>query len=238
MNLDDFKKMLMTEPDSRDPEFLAARRESTEHMAAARDSEDFESQLAAALRVTVQPDLAETILERALPESETPRNWRWLAVAATVTLAVGISVVLFQRSGEDLSLREAFVQHLLHPEPSALASRDTISVDDLQQAFSRFGADLDTDVGHVTYLQRCRIGGRRGLHMVVTHNGDQVTVMYLPKEALAKAEDFFVGEVTGRMVATPTGVLALFGHQGQDMDELSARFLRGLGAFSVAALGS
>jgi hypothetical protein len=241
MNLEEFNKRLMIEPNDQDPEFLAARRASTEHMAAARDAEAFESLLGDALRPAVDPELHEQILSHSLGADRAPggRAWQWMAIAATLVLAFGLSSVFFYRPAEALPLREAFVEHLRYPEPKALTSLDQVSENDVKKMFARYGADLVTEVGQVTYLSPCKIGGKRGIHMVVTESdGRKITVMYLPRETLAMAEEFSIDEISARMVRTPIGVLALFGHQGQDVNELSTRLMRGLGGLSIAALSS
>ena len=239
MNLEEFNKRLMIEPNDQDPDFLAARRVSTEHMAAAHEAEAFESLLAGALRPPVDPDLHEQILGHSLgaDHATASHSWQWLAVAATLALSVGLGSIFFNATTEAIPLREAFVEHLRYPEPKALASLDQVAEDDIKRMFAGYGADLATEVGRVTYLSPCKIGGKRGIHMVVTESGGRkVTVMYLPNETLAMAEEFSVDGISARMIRTPIGVLALFGHQGQDVNELSARLRMGLGGLTIAAL--
>ena len=121
MNLDDFKKILMTEPDSEDPEFVTAKTSSLEHARATRESERFEQQLAAALKVPVPEDGARRILAGLGQGGTTVARWPLLAVAAALVAAVGLAALML-RPVAPSDVRVAFVEHLQHPEPRALAS--------------------------------------------------------------------------------------------------------------------
>ena len=244
MELEDFKKQLMIEPGSQDEAVLAARRSSVQHMAAAKKSDAFESALEAALRFDTDNNLATEILAGVWQQGPAagPSPWgRWAAAAASVTLALGIGAFIYNGTVEATPMREAFVAHMnnRYEYPMALTRADVQPESEVRETFNEFGADLDGGFGEVTYLARCKIGKKLGVHLVVTEDsGDKTTVMFLPGEELLTEISFDVDQVTARMVPTPTGVAALFGHDGQDLSATTAALLQGLGGFGLASLAA
>jgi len=242
VELEDFKKQLMIEPGSQDETILAARRDSVQHMAAAKQSDAFESILEDALKLECATTLADDLLtdvRRQEPGARLPQWGGWLAAAASITLALGIGSFMLNTSVEATPLQQAFVVHMHndHEYPMALASTDVQSELAVRAIFQEFGAGLDSNFGQVTYLARCRIGGKLGVHLVVTEaSGDKTTVMFLPAEVLLSEISFDVDQVTARMAATPTGVVALFGHDGQDLSTTTAALLQGLSGVGLAYL--
>ena len=242
MELEDFKKQLMTEPMAQDEAMLAARRSSVQHMAAAKQSDAFESALEAALKLDTDANLVADILagvQQQEPVAQRPFWGGWLAAAATVTLALGLGSFLYDGSVEASPMREAFVAHMgnRHEYPMALSATEVKPEAEVREIFAKFGADLDSDFGKVTYMTRCKIGGKLGVHLVVTEeSGEKTTVMFLPGEALNAEINFDVEQVTAHMVSAPTGVIALFGHDGQDLSATTAALLQSLGGLGPASV--
>jgi len=242
VELEEFKQQLMIEPGSQDQAMLAARRSSVQHMAAAKQSDAFELQLEAALRFDTDANLTADILAsvRQQEPSAGRSHWAgWLAAAASVTVALGIGSFMYNGTVEATPMRAAFVAHMSndHEYPMVLARTEARPESDVKDIFDRFGADLNSGFGKVTYLTRCKIGDKLGIHLVVTEDsGDKTTVMFLPGEELAAQISFDVDQVTARMVSTPTGVVALFGHNGQDLSATTDALVYGLGGFELALL--
>lgn len=223
---------------------LEARRSSVQHMAAARKSDAFESSLEAALKLKTETHLAAEILANVRQHEPTAdrSHWGgWLAAAASITLALGIGSFVYDGTVAATPMREAFVAHINndHEYPMALTRAEVRPESAVREFFDEFGADLESSFGKVTYLTRCRIGDKLGIHLVVTEkSGDKTTVMFLPDEKLVAEVSFDVDQMTARMVSTPTGVVALFGHDGQDLSATTAALLQGLGGFGLASLAA
>ncbi len=242
VELEEFKKQLLIDPRSQDATMRAARRSSVEHMAAAKQSVEFESRLEAALKFDPAANLVEDLLAgvRQQEPAAGRSNWgRWLATAASITMALGIGSFLYKGTVEATPMREAFVAHMnnFYEYPKALRSAEARPESEVIGIFGEFGAVLDGGFGKVTYLTRCKIGGKLGIHMVVSgDSGDKTTVMFLPGEELLAEVSFEVDQVTAHMAPTPTGVVALFGHNGQDLSPTTDALLQGLGGFELTML--
>lgn len=216
MDLEEYKKKLQIEPG--DPELEAARNESLDHARAARASAEFERRLSAALNVPVSPDAADRVLSRVLGNPPTSSARRWLAVAASLVAVIAIAVVLV-RSPEVGDLQAAFVEHLNHPEPMALASREPVAPSLADEALQLVGAGEADPGPKVTYVSRCVIGGIRGVHMVLTDDQSRkTTLLFVPDRQVVDATQFRSDGRPARLFGTRTGAVAVFGHGGQSPD--------------------
>lgn len=235
MDLEEFKKRLTIEPRSDDPELVEARRGSVAHAGVWRAAQAFEDRLEAALKLPVAPGRAERIVERCLRRSRAPLMF---ALAASLTVAAVIAVWLLPSgpSAADLEIRTAFVEHLDNPEP-ALASETPVDPERIRAEFAVAGVELTGDLGNVTYLYPCVIGGEKGLHLVMTGaDGAKATMMMMPGRELAVAADFSLPKVSAQLLPTAMGAIALFGHRQQDLSGLSRTVADSLAPLQRTAL--
>ncbi|MDX1569425.1 MAG: DUF3379 family protein [Xanthomonadales bacterium] len=223
MNLDELEKQLLIEPDSQDPEFLAAKTSTLEHARAVKASEQFEKDLAEALRLPVGEDNAERVLTAIFDDqSDGPpaRRWGLLAMAASLVAAVGLAFFLIQPE-QPSDIRTAFVEHLRHPEPQALASDTAVAEGRALEALALMGATGLPREAAVTFAYPCPIGGVKGMHLVVTdRQRRKTTLMFMPERSLASPEEFVVDGMPARVFNTPSGAAAAFAHSGELPQEL------------------
>ncbi len=236
MDLEEYEKRLLSEPRSDEPEAVEARRASTAHAAAYRAAQAFEDKLEAALKLPVAPDAAERIIERCLPRRSRAPVWIALAASLAVAAVVAVWLVPSGPSAADLEIRLAFVEHLGNPEP-ALESERAVDPAQVRAAFAGVGVDLVDPLGNVTYLSPCVIGGRQGLHLVLTGaEGAKTTLMMLPGQHLTAAAEFNLPGISARLERTDMGAIALFGHRNQDLDALSREVLANVAPLLRTAL--
>ena len=223
MDLEEFKRRLLTEPGDTDPAFSAARNSSTEHARAARESDAFEQQLAAALRLPVRGDLADDVLRRCVGKRPGSSSATWLSIAAVLVAAVALALVLLPGSDPapgagQVALANAFIDHYNHPEPRALIADEPMPAERAIEALVALGAHPEGAPGAVTYISPCAIGGVRGLHLVtLDEQGRRVTLMFVPNAEVERAQQLAL-ELPARMIGTASGAVAVFVHNGQDVE--------------------
>ena len=239
MKLEEFEKQLLIEPGSQDPEFLAAKKGSLAHARAHKASERFERKLSAALQLPVDEGRAGQVLEAVLGDpasGSSGRRWGLLAMAASLVAAVGLSLLLVQ-SKPAPDIRTAFVAHLRHPEPAALASREAVDEQRALEALALMGATGLPRQATVTYVYPCPIGGVKGMHMVVTDSQQrQTTLLFMPDRSLASADEFVVDGMPAQVFNTPSGAAAAFAHAGELPEDL-LRELFGVDRLALAFNG-
>lgn len=162
----------------------------------ARSQDQLENQLEVAVRIPVDPTLAQRIvLDRKL---KTGRRTRLYAMAASVLLVATLGIAIGYRSfAPDTGTLHASVDHVLG-EPSALASQQAVSKDDLVLALANSGAKLKQDFANaVIYLHDCPVPGGIGKHVVwVTPHG-KVTLITMPNQTVYwRAEGEYKGLIT------------------------------------------
>lgn len=232
MNLLEFKRRLMTEPDSRDPEFLAARERGGEFAAAAAEAECFERSLKAALDVPAPSGLAEQIIRRRRMEGNSPRRiphvW---ALAAGVFLAVAVGVFgLFRLygPGEDLGAHLAWHWNMDGHVVLAMAEAPADPAV-FEQVFGELGLSVTPEL-----MQRIRINkfcptpDGRGAHFVLETGEGLVSVLYMPNTRIeGHAERFALAEgIDAWVFNVERGSMALVAETGRDKAALADELRR------------
>ncbi len=234
MNIEEFRRRLMTEPDRRDADMRAAGRWDPEFASLARESEAFEAKLKAALELPVPDGLIDRITNKA---SSQPARRGWLPVsgvwanAAAVVLLVAAAIlaqVAFDAPGH-AELREHLRWHwnLDGPEALAMAQLPSPQVRDLR-VLNRFGLEASEPLAeHIAVSKFCPAPGGTGVHLVLETTAGQVTVFYLPETRLARRLEFGLDdERQARVFNLGQGSVALIAEADIDLEPV-AHLLRG-----------
>jgi hypothetical protein len=170
---------------------------------------EFEALLSRALRIDVPTDLPE--------QKGGPRRgqWRWLAAAAVVVLAVGASVRGLQYYGylPTGDLAGDVVAHI-HHEPDAIrvqvaSAGSALPTADVEAVVLAGGAHLEHLQPMVRYARLCPFRGETVAHLVVQGEAGPVTV---PVD-----EDGFVGTIAP---LESGGSIAVIGEPGESLTEI------------------
>ncbi len=230
MNLLEFKRRLMTDPHTRDPEFVAARAKGGEfaRAAAEADADAFERQLKKALDVPMPKNLAENIILRQSMEPA-PRLRsapRYLALAAAMVLAVAISTMIyFQPGAPHESLHEHLAWHweMDGPATLALSERSPSDENHVRRVFGELGVHLDHELlANVRLTKFCPTPDGAGVHAVLTTEDGPVTLFYLPRTSVPTSphQVTMADGMEGWMVNLPRGSMALIAEAGRDTSAL------------------
>lgn len=182
---------------------------------------DFEALLSRALRIDVPADLPE---QKAWPRRA---QWRWLAAAAAVVLAVGVSVKGLQYYGylPTGDLAGDVVAHI-HHEPGAVRVKvepptSALPAADVEAVVLAGGAHLEHLRPMVRYARLCPFRGETVAHLVVQGEAGPVTVLLLPHEKVDHPvpvdEDGFVGTIAP---LEGGGSIAVIGEPGEALAEI------------------
>lgn len=177
---------------------------------------EFEALLSRALRIDVPP-----------AGTAAPRRWRWVAAAAVVILAVGVSVRGLQYFGylPTGDLASDVVAHI-HHEPAAVsvpvvAITNAVPAPDVEAVVLAGGARLEHLQPMVRYARLCPFRGETVAHLVVQGANGPVTVLLLPHERVDHVvqvdEDGFVGTIAPLDIG---GSIAVVGQPGESLAEI------------------
>ncbi|WP_456380817.1 DUF3379 family protein [Thiolapillus sp.] len=223
MNCEQFQSRLMEEPCCEDRDFIA-HRESCAHCAREwQQAREFEQMLQAA--ISVQPE-NELRAKQPLGRPAQRRRQIWLK-AVSVLLLVGVTVAGFNLAQQMFAgdnLPQLVVRHI-QKEPEMLNSRQAMNRMELLEALSPLGFELVELPAEVTAAIPCWIRKRRGMHLVMQGGDGPVTVLLMPGEYAQQKQAVVAVSLSGFLIPTDWGSMAVVSHAGEDIEAL-VHFLR------------
>jgi Protein of unknown function (DUF3379) len=213
----EFRRHCGGDPGIRDAAFLEHRLACRACGAFAEDVRWFDGQLKMALAVEVPEGLVERVVaDISIKEAH---RMRWVAMAASLTIIFAAVVGIIRLDGSDVSATE-IVEHMVH-EPELLIPVDTtVEPARLYAVVNRGGAELNDDLGDVSYAGLCNFRGKLVAHLVVRGENGPVTILLLPDETVDEATAINEGGFHGTIVPAGDGSIAIIGAEQEPMDAL------------------
>lgn len=144
----------------------------------------------------------------------------WFAVAATVVLAVSISLRMSGTFTTYESLADEVLAHLDH-EPYALRVTDApVSDARLLRAVPASLAVFERGDALVTYAQSCVINGKTVPHLVIQGQHGPVTILLMPEEEVAEVTPLDGANVRGLILPVGDGSIAIIGDREEELEPL------------------
>jgi hypothetical protein len=226
MNCLEFRRILLTDPGSEDPGFLAHRRSCSECTEVIARSAHFERRLREAARVEVPETLASRILLKQSFAERKARPWwrdrRVVALAASVLLAVGLASLAVLSESRDHRLSQEFVA-LVNGAPYALTGSLPVSDDDVSAALDPVGLDLAGSIGKVTFASRCLVRGKLAGHLVLQGESAPVTVFLVPFSLVDERARIRSAHYSGVVVPQGNGTIAIVSSPGESLEGIEER---------------
>jgi len=191
-----YRRAVLADPADPSPELLGHRESCADCRAFTVRLMRFESRLDSALRVVPAASAGaggHVVLLRSKSTPNGPpaaaRRSRWLAMAASVLLAVIVAGGLWL-SVPDSSLAADVVTHMAE-EPQAWRRTDVaVPGDELEEVLRGAQLRLAASAGVVSYASSCGFRGRRVPHLVIQTESGPVTVMVLVHERTRRPTRF------------------------------------------------
>ena len=227
MNCLDFRRQILTDPFCKDAAVLAHEADCSSCAPFAREVRAQEVRLRGALQEISPPEgMAERIqlAARFDRRSTTARRW-WYGAAATVLIAVGVSMVsLFSTSIErgNMALAQSVINHI-EDESHHLREVQTVTDRRLNWVFERFGAKLAGSIGTVNFAAECLMRNRTGVHLVMPGKMGPITVFFMPGEMAESSMPVSSTRFEGEIIPTAWGSIAVVGENGEPLDGLGER---------------
>jgi len=222
----EFRRNLLTDPGTADPEFTRHRRDCHDCADTVERSAHFERQLRKAVNIEVPENLASRILLKQSFEAHAERPWwrtgRTYALAASMLLMVGLMSPGLISHLEQSRLSEELVA-LVDNAPYALAASEPVSSGDISAALEPAGLDLDGDIGDVTYAGRCIVRGKLSGHIVVQGDTAPVTVFLIKKQLVADRATIRSDRYSGIVLPQGGGTIAIVSSPGEALEKVEAR---------------
>ncbi len=202
----EFRRRAYADPQSGEPDFLAAMGEEASRKDLVDELKGMDKQLHAALKVPVPEDLAERLLLRQNLQAhqETRKRHRWqLAAAASIAFAVGLSLT-WLRTPADLG--QHALDHMAHEAAYLHTVNEQVSLTALNTKLASFGGRFDSLPGEVHYPNYCDFQGIRSLHIVMDSDDGRITLFVMPRQDKLELPQQFsddrylgIGDETGQV---------------------------------------
>lgn len=217
----EFRRLVGADPECRDDAVLAHAGECAGCAGFREEMRGFDRQLREALRVPVPEDLESRVRLGAAFRRKPRANW--VAMAASLVLAVGV-VVALTLNGSSQSLGSAVLAHMYH-EPGLLVETDRrIDREKIARVLARVGFEFRGEaLEGVSHAGLCYFRGRLVSHMVVSGQQGPVTVLVLPDITTESATEFEEDGFRGTIVPLERGSIAIVGSEGESLDSIRRR---------------
>ncbi|MDH3646423.1 MAG: DUF3379 domain-containing protein [Gammaproteobacteria bacterium] len=223
MNCIDYRRLITSDPSHVGAEGLRHRLACSSCASFAVEMQQFDTKLRQAMMIEPPRDLESRVMLAASGRSTTRR--RWLAVAATLVLAVG-GVVTVLNSYSLEQLPDHVIKHLYH-EANLLVpvSTELVPAPRLRQVLKRTGVELSEDVDEVIHAGVCYFRGHLVPHLVVLSADGPVTVMLLPDEKVDETMPIDEDGFHGVIVPVKGGSIAIIG-SGNYPEQIERQFVQ------------
>lgn len=207
----EFRRQLMADPNSKDPELQAYIDAHPQRKELVDELRRFDADIESALKVDVPENLAERIILNQSMHQAPRRRLRFdrlhLALAASVALTFG--ALVYNQLQPPLTQGEHALAHVYH-EIKSLESSDSISLAEVNNQLAKFNGHLDALPGKVNYVTVCNFKGQKGVHLVFSGESGPVTLFIVPgHNRYTDSENFYDQRFAGLVDHQPQGDVIL-----------------------------
>lgn len=227
----EFRRRIYADPKHQDSDITQAMLQDPSKRQFIDEMQQFEDEIEQALKVDVPEDLASKILfKQALAvQKETQitqlkrKNRAYIAVAASVAFAVGISWNVFNHS--PVGAQPAFVDLMLehvHHDMQLYENMDlNVGLKEVNAKLASFGGELVGKFGHIYSANFCQMGDIKALHLITDGTHGKVSVFIMPR--VVEVDDippFSDEHYTGKGSRFNTADFVYVGNKGENVTQI------------------
>lgn len=223
------RRILTAEPQRRDSTVLEHCKRCDACAAFMQEMLSLDSRLERALSVPVPEDLeARIVLDATLKHGRRPRPVTWLAMAASLVLAIGVGAGVWWTASSAMPLSAAIIQHIQNPkEADAILPGQSLikEVGLVQGVLHTVGVQVNGGLSDVTYARVCPFRGRLVAHIVVRGKDGPVTILLLPHIHVNKPQHFDEDGFRGMIEPAGTGSIAIVSNNDSPMQPMAEKLV-------------
>lgn len=224
MNCLEFRRHCLADPASQEAEFVAHRRHCPRCAEFAAGITQFDKKITEALKVDVPDHLGSRIVLRQSlyrDQQHQTRRRRMYALAASLVVAIGLTAALVL-TNRGPSLDQRVLAHI-DLERELLSTREDVAPAKVASVIKSVGAELKGDLGNVQHASLCPLSEHGGAHLVFDGRKGPVIVLLLPKEFVGAPTAIQTEKMTGLVLPTGNGSMALVSEHGESLQEVAQR---------------
>ena len=149
----------------------------------------------------------------------------WIGIAASLAIAAVLGVRFLAVAPVYDSLADEVLAHLDH-EPNATRNvSNPVSEQILDRVVRAEVANMDQEIGLITYAKTCVINGRKIPHLVLQGENGPVTLLLLPEEQIDSAVELSGENINGIILPVGSGSIAIIGAQDENLQKIENRVI-------------
>ncbi|OKY24627.1 DUF3379 family protein [Thalassotalea sp. PP2-459] len=180
-----FRREIYADPKSNSPEILKAKNTDPAKLKFAQEVEALDDKISNALNIPVPDDLCQTlILRQSLASHQQQKRKKYIrvALAASITLAIGLTVNQLQFSHAYDSVGDYAIAHVNHEAKYFSNSIEAnIPLGALNKKMASFNGSFTDSMGDLLMAEFCRFDGIKSLHMVFRGKNSPVNIFVVPQ---------------------------------------------------------
>lgn len=178
----EFRRRVYANPDTTDRDVVEAAKSDPAKQAFWQELKAQDSALLDVMRVPVPEDMAHKLIwqQSANEFVRHRKRSRWyIAMAASVAFAVGISFTLFNRA--EVSLGNEALVHMQYASAEQSHSGLPVDLTQVNAKLAGFGASLTDMLGNVKVANYCHLSNVRSLHLIIETEQGLMSVFVVPQ---------------------------------------------------------
>ena len=182
-----FRRRIYEDPNSQDPELIAAKQADDSRAQFAKEIQQLDQHINDALNVPVPDDLANKLILRqamASHQQQKRKSRVHLALAASVAFAVGLTVNFLQFSSAYSDLGDYALAHVYHEQDVFTNDMEAkVSLASLNNKMATFNGSFSSTMGKLISADYCRFDGVKSLHLVFQGESSPVNIFVVPERS-------------------------------------------------------
>ncbi len=224
----EFRRRIMSDPKSRDPQLQSAIQSEEANAKFAEDILAFDDKLEQAMKIEVPDDLADKILFQQSGQKNVVKvnfTKRALATAASIAFAFGLVVGQVNWgnivvSPAQASLSDTAIQHVVDEMGFIDPLDEAVTLQQINAKLLPFAHQLTTQFPyHVYYLNHCGFGSSNAMHMVFQGKKGKVT-LFVTSVVSENVTKFNKDGLSGVIAPMGESSVILVGEAGEDFSTM------------------
>ncbi len=216
----EFRRRVYANPDTTDRDIVDAAKSDPAKQSFWQELKAQDSALIDAMKVPVPEDMAHKLIwqQTANEFVRHRKRSRWyVAMAASVAFAIGISFTLFNRG--EISLGNEALVHMQYASAEQSHSGLPVDLNQVNAKLAGFGASLTDMLGNVKVANYCHLGSVRSLHLIMETEQGLMSVFVVPdREDILLPDAFSNDTYHGEAVKMQRANILVVGDRNADLN--------------------
>jgi hypothetical protein len=216
-----FRKAVLAEPFTKDPQVIEAAKNDSQKKAFWVEIQAMENDIAEVMKIPVPENLAERlILRQSIKQHDTvtkQRPW-YLALAASVVFAAVLGVSMM--SGGPNKLENDVFAHMDHVEVELMKSAQ-VDLNAVNGKLASFNGQVNDGIGEIVSANYCYLDKIKSLHVIVRGENGLTSLFVVPDSITESISDTFTNATfKGASFLLESAKIIVVGENADDVEQL------------------